>query len=337
MSETTINIRITQESKFITIKVNNIVRDNAFVKTKKKVRKRGKVEKIYGTDKPKIAQGASVRGQLHKETFLGCIKTEKGEKFVKRIPLDTITESNVKDIVDEALRNEIEKKLSYDDKLADIIKNGILRKDKNGNLTRVRHIRIYVRNNNPLKLKKQLQLHNSSKPNREYKQFYYTENEANYCCAFYEGIKKGKTERAIRCYSLFDYAKNRNSIFDKLEVKGSYLALKYILKYGQKVIFYEKEPQELNSLSLKELSNRMYRIVGFYKDDNNNVIKLVHHKNAMEPDKALKEQGVKEYTSSKVNFEKKPFHKLSIVPNNCNFIVERDDFEIKRDGKIIFK
>lgn len=67
------------------ILINNIAQDRALTKGKKVVRRRGKLVYLRGKNgkllldsdgnpKPKMAKGDSIRGELHKDTFLGAIK-----------------------------------------------------------------------------------------------------------------------------------------------------------------------------------------------------------------------------------------------------------------------
>ena len=64
---------------------NNLVDDRKLTQTFKKVRKRGRI--IYNdllNKKPRIANGDTIRGQLHNESFFGAIKQQElMQQFVR--------------------------------------------------------------------------------------------------------------------------------------------------------------------------------------------------------------------------------------------------------------
>jgi len=200
--------------------------------TKKKLRKRGKIQ--YNKEgKPIYQQGDTVRGSLHKETFYGAIerevKTKNGEiekqiRYVVRKPLDTLEDSNIKNIVDPKVREiitrarEEEKKLKKEldslskklsnasegeesgvltgiDNLKTRIKNLYALPNKNGNKIFIKKVRIYTPTvTNPIQLKKQRDV--SQKRRKPYKEYYHVANDANYLMAIYEGIdEKGNKKR----------------------------------------------------------------------------------------------------------------------------------------------
>ena len=225
--------------------------------TRKKVRKRGIIEysiikqlsdefknKQEGKDYFKIVKngvemykipvyqtGDTVRGSLHQQTFYGAIeKTEvnkKGEpekviKYVVRKSLDNLEDSNIKNIVDERvkeiiqyarleekkLRKEIEVQKKKLAKAEEEEENGIRTEierlnnqiselytlpNKNGAPIPIKKVRVYQTSvTNPLKdFKRHRDLSKKS-----YKHQYNVANDSNYAIAIYEGKDaKGKIKR----------------------------------------------------------------------------------------------------------------------------------------------
>ncbi len=200
--------------------------------SKKKLRKRGKIQ-YNEAGKPIYLKGDTVRGSLHKDTFYGAIKREetnkKGEavekiKYVVRKPLDTLEDNNIKNIVDDKVREIVtnarkeEKKLKKD---IDAIKEKLQKAEeheeaglkqeiatieeqiqllyslpnKNGTPVPIKKVRLYQPTvTNPLHIKKQRD--KSSKQSKPWKEEYFAANDGNYMMAIYEGKdKKGKVKR----------------------------------------------------------------------------------------------------------------------------------------------
>jgi CRISPR-associated endonuclease Csn1 len=182
---------------------------------------------------PLYERGDTVRGSLHKETFYGAIEREvenkKGEKekvikYVVRKPLDSLENSNIKNIVDEKvqeiirigreqekeLRNEIDdlnKQLrkaeeheeeALKQQIEDInkqIDQLYTMPNKNGNPIPIKKVRLNQPTvTNPLHIKKQRD--KNQKQSKPYKENYYAANDGNYLMAIYEGKDdKGKIKR----------------------------------------------------------------------------------------------------------------------------------------------
>ena len=113
----------------------------------------------------------------------------------------------------------------------------------------IRKVRIFTPSvKHPIALKKQRDL--SAK---EYKRDYHVVNEGNYCTVIYEGQdKKGKTKRTFELVSNLEAAQYfkasadreaRPDLVPQTDTNG--FPLKYILKTGTMVLFYENTPAEL--------------------------------------------------------------------------------------------
>jgi len=352
--------------------INNITNNQALTPAKRIIRKRGKVQFIAGTQNAKIATGDCIRGQLHDETFFGAIKPAKrGEKgniirdeegkmiqgdirFVVRVPFlfkkDTNSsgfktlEDIEKQIVDEGLKRHIREQVEKAGGLKEAFEKGFYQLDKNGNpikvdkdgkkINSIRHIRIFKAVTDPLQIKKQTNL-----SKHDYKQFYYAGNASNIAYGLYKNFDN--TKIAFKIIDLFTASKiNKLTASGKLELENQMvvgkqlLILQSILIAGQKVIFFKRDKSELESLTIKEISDRTYKIEGFEKDGR---IRLAHHLNAMSDNdlKAMESQfGKAIYQGfSSINYEN-PWPKLKLSMGNLKMVIENKDFDIKMDGSI---
>lgn len=227
--------------------INNITNNQSLTPANRKIRKRGKEQFIPGTNKPMIATGDCIRGQLHQETFYGAIKPAKrGEKgniekneegkmiqedklrFVVRVPFQYKKDTNtpgfktldeiLKQIVDIGLKTHIEKQVIAAGGLKEAFEKGIYLLDKKGvpHGNKIRHIRVWASLSDPLKIKKQTNLSKT-----EYKQHYWAANGENIICAFYKKDNydaKGnlKKNRDLEIINLFDASKLKSlDLIDK--------------------------------------------------------------------------------------------------------------------------
>ncbi len=214
------------------ILVSHYTPDNLPKQSKKKLRKRGKIQ-YNESGEPKYQQGDSVRGSLHKKTFYGAIEREvinkKGEsekviKYVVRKSLASLEDNNIKNIVDDRVRNiviearkqekEIQKQIDaltkkrkkaeeweeveIDETIANLkiqIEQLYTLPNKNGNSIPIKKVRVYQPTvTNPLNIKTQRD--KSTKSKKEYKEHYHVANDGNYLMAIYEGKdENGKTVR----------------------------------------------------------------------------------------------------------------------------------------------
>lgn len=352
------------------ILINNITNNQALTPAKRIIRKRGKVQFIEGTQKPMIATGDAIRGQLHDETFFGAIKPAKrGEKgniikdeegnmiqgdirFVVRVPFlfkkDTNSpgfktlEDIEKQIVDEGLKRHISEQVEKAGGLKEAFEKGFYHLDKNGNpikadkngrkINSIRHIRIFKAVTEPLQIKKQTNL-----SKHDYKQFYYAGNASNIAYGLYKN--SDDTKVGFKIIDLFTASKiNKITGSGKLELETEIavgkqqLILQAILASGQKVIFYKDDKYELQNLSVKEISNRTYKIEGFEKDGR---VRLTHHLNAMSDNdlKTIDDRKAIYQGFSSIDFEN-PWPKLKLSMGNLKMAIENKDFKMKMDGSI---
>ncbi|MEO6330033.1 MAG: type II CRISPR RNA-guided endonuclease Cas9 [Ginsengibacter sp.] len=325
-----------------------------------------------GNPKEKWAKGDSIRGQLHQDTFYGAIKKvlrdadgtpvkDENEKFIFEDGLYFVVREefifkkttnspgfkNLKEIkeavVDPHIYKAIEKQVGDSD-LKDAIAEGIYMLDKNNNpikidkngknVNPIRHIRVFVRAKEPLRIKEQTNI--STKPlkyleDKSHKNYYYAGNAANILYGLYQDGKS----KSFECLNIFELTEIRKhnktkKIEDFLPAskktgKGKVLPLYAVLKEGQKVIFHSGDMQEVKALDIQEQLKRLYRIKALFSAIDGR-IQFQHHLEAR-PDKDLGTG------SSKVDLNNlAPRYLLS--PVSFNFIIERMHFEIKTDGEI---
>lgn len=335
--------------------VNHVTKDQTLSETKKKVRKRGKIEfhtNVSGNKAPLIMQGDSIRGQLHLESYFGAIKVNErnGDGFIKREngkpvlkqkngedeiwivikkPIESLNiEKDI--IVDEVLKACLRKQLEKGIKVNELI-------DFNGK--KIRHIRCRVKagigflsQEKALPIKEHI-----FKSKHKHKQEYLVQNAENYLYLLYEGRNiKEKTIRGYKILNLFDIAKLGVNNIEDLRREPEYqtlrknkgketlvLKLKAILKVGDRIIFYNVHKEEITNESLKQ---RIYKIYKFNEMTTTGYLYCQFHLEAR-PDGELGDG------DTLFNPEKyQPRLKLSA--DNFNCIIENKDFRIKSDGSI---
>jgi len=347
------------------ILINNIAdKDQTLAPSRRIVRKRGKIVWIDKEKRiPKIAQGDSIRGELHLQTYYGKIKiaakTENG--CLLRDENGNIVYNKVdgKDEVWMVIRKKIEdikfnSDVIIDVHLADFLKNQLEKGvkqialiDFQGN--RLRHLRCRVKaargfmNPDNVTIVKE-QIYKSSK---DYKNYIYADSGENYLFGLYRN-NKGRQIVAINKFEASQQIID-NQIPTKAElfkfkepilIKGEEAVLIHVFKVGQKVIFYENSIDELRDLDKTELSKRLYYIKTL-ADAKQGLIKFQHHLEAREDNQLTEDfpenifgkkgkNGFSKFTNSFIA------PRLLLSPGNFNFIVEGKDFKMNIDGTIEF-
>ncbi|MRI63588.1 hypothetical protein EDM00_06230 [Ornithobacterium rhinotracheale] len=340
--------------------INTQTENKQTLQSKKIVRKRGKIQYIDGTNKPKIAQGDTIRGQLFDETFYGAIKQPKKDengKFLFDKNGNILLEDEIKlvvrrdllykkdaqspgfknldeikkVIVDEALFKMIEKQVKEGD-FKTALTEGVYFLDKKGNkVNRIRRIRCFANLKTAVQVSEQ-----DFKSNKEYKNYLLANNAENSACLFYEKDK----DRAMQILRLIDLAELKpkserdffeTPAFNEFEIKkDKKIPLKAVLHVGDRVLFYEKSPKEIYDLQddYQEFSKRLFVIYQFKKDGR------IKFRNHLLADNVTDLE--KKYTI-KTSFSTSEIPKLMRnTKANWTFLIENVDFKISLDGKIIF-
>ncbi len=350
--------------------VSHYTPDNLPKKTKKILRIRGK--KQYNEQgEPIYQQGHSVRASLHKDTCYGAIKqtapnkkgiTEEQTVYVVRKAVDSLTDSDIQNIVDcrirtlveegkkreAVLRKELEKaeKRLRDAELPEIqeqwqhevqslheeIRRLYAIPNHDGSFTPIKKVRCIARtvtdpvfpNKKHRDERKKKSLQQSQK---EYKRFRYYANDGNYLIALYQGIdNKGKIRRdfiVINNMTAAKYFNNNDNENTIPEIHPkSGLPLQYTLKTGTMILVWKDSPEEVWKSNKNPLTIRLYKLVKF---DKSGRLYFRPHTEAR-PANELKE----EYTFSLDRF----VEQLCFSSSKFTALVEGYDFTISPTGKI---
>lgn len=365
------------------ILINNIVdKDQTHTRGIKKVRKRGRIVWLRDRDKkllldnqgnkiPKIAQGDSIRGELHQQTYYGKIKIAAKDKngslnrdelgniqynqvdgkdeiwMVKRKPIDSVNfKTDV--IIDKYLEQYLKKQLREGVKQHQL-------KDFQGNTLRhlrcrVKAARGFMNPDNATIVKKQ-----TYKSSKDYKNYIYADSGENYMFGLYEN----ENGRSIVPFNVFEsarYAKHleelsSENLFRSKEVlkpvyigrgiKSKRAFLTHVFMVGQKVIFYVNDKEELKDLENDDLSNRLYYVKRL-ADAKTQRILFQHHLEARDDKQLMEDFPKREYgLKGKDGFSKFSIDfvapRLLLTPGNFNFVIEDRDFDMRLDGCIDFK
>ncbi len=313
--------------------------DNMPKQSKKALRVRGKIQR-NAQGEIKYVQGHTARASLHQQTFYGAIKRDDEIKYVVRKSLDSLQQSDVAKIVDDAVRECVEAAIRSKG-FKEAMSKPICFNEAKG--VYIKKVRIFTPSvTQPIKLKK-----HRDESRFEYKRSYHVANDGNYCMAIYEGTDaKGKTKRSFSLLNNLEAAKffnGKSSCYDLVPQsdKDGY-PLKCILRTGTMVLFYEKSADELYDCTRAELSKRLYKVVKMNKDGR---ITFKFHQEARNDDKLKSDYRLQYgedapksltngYSSIDVN---NPYPKLLLSKDNFNMYVEGYDFDLTVTGEIKFK
>ena len=208
-------------------------------------------------------KGDGARSSLHNDTYYGAIEVDGEVKYVVRKNLDTLGEKDVKNIVDEAVRQKVEEAVTEHGSLKKALEQTIwMNKEKQ---IPIRKVRIFAGSvTRPIHIRQQRDL-----SRHEYKQQYHVQNDRNYLMAIYIGYdKKGKEKREFEIVNNIDAAKffkrsndNADGLVPQKSLKNGY-PLAYSLKIGTMVILYENSPEEVWDLDRLKLVRRLYKVTG---------------------------------------------------------------------------
>lgn len=232
-----------------------------------------------------LSKGDAARGSLHNDTYYGAIENDGVVRYVKRINLASMKESDVKNIVDDVVRGIVEatiREKGFKEAMAGTI---WMNEEKQIPIKKVRCYTPSV--TKPLNIRQQRDV-----SPKEYKQQYHVTNDNNYLLALYIGKdKKGKEKREFEIINMLQTAQYFRTSNDKVAVGNNIVPIKsehdypfvYSLKIGTMVLLYEKSPNEVWDASIVDNNKRLYKVVGLsaMRMKGRNVdyatIKLKHH------------------------------------------------------------
>ena len=332
------------------ILVDHIKRDVALIPSKKRARIRGK-EVVLPNGKNKWLSGDTIRGQIHGESYFGAIKCLRRDKD-NNVLLDKNGERliDTKYVIRRELKfkknssdpgfsswNDLEKvivnkkligimKSQYpDNSFQEALEGGVYMLDKNGNRVgqKIRHVRCFTSETNPLKLKRQ------TYPSMyEHKNDYYVHMGDLFAMCKYVNQEGDKEKVEYRVLSLYDVVQNRKlgleDIPSQISVKNSIYTLSLVLKKGDMILLFKENVDELKDLDRKRLGERFYEVVSFEGERGVSLIQSNCARSYSELGKG----------SSLKNFEL--IDKIRCTISTLNFIVRGIDFELSTDGNITF-
>lgn len=302
--------------------------DNMAKQTRKKLRVRGKV-KLNAQGEPIYIQGDTARGRLHRDTFYGAIKRDGAIKYVLRKSLDKLKPEDVEKIVDEEVKRKVKEAIDAVGFKAAMNTTIWMNEEKR---IPIRKVRIFTPSvTRPIELKQHRDL-----SDKTYKQDYHVANDSNYCMAIYEGCnRKGQVKRSFEIVNNMEAAQYFKYSSDKTmrpclvpPADENGFPLKWLLKTGTMVLFYEKSPAELFECSQEELVKRLYKVKEL--DGRNERFCLTHHQEARQPKELNKKAGV-----WKIGETYRPI--IQIRYTQLQAYVEGYDFELTVTGEIKFK
>lgn len=352
------------------ILINNIAdKDQTLTPGKKLIRKRGRVVWIDKENRiPKIAQGDSIRGELHLQTYYGKIRIAAKEEngSLKRDEKGNIVYNQIdgKDEIWMVLRKPIEDvnfktDVIIDEHLAKLLKEQLTKGIKQTELIdfkgqKIRHLRCRVKaargfmNPDNATIVKE-QVYKSSK---DYKNYIYAASGENFLFGLYEN-EQGKSIIPFNVFEAAKYAKylkngNYGELYKSKEpvyigrgVNRKIAELKHVFQVGQKVIFFNDSREELPDLEYSDLSKRLYFVKTLF-DAKQGLIRFQHHLEARDdkqlladfPEKDFGKKGVNGFSKFTTDFIAP---RLLLSPGNFKFLIEGKDFEMNLDGTIKFK
>ena len=287
--------------------------------------------KING--KKVLSQGDAARCSLHNETYYGAIENDGNIKYVKRIDLASLKETDVKNIVDDTVRDIIEsaiKAKGFKEAMAGTI---WMNEEKH---IPIKKVRCYTSVTRPLHIRQQRDV-----STKEYKQQYHVVNDSNYMLALYIGKdKKGKEKRDFEIVNMLQAAQYFKTSNDKEATDHNLVPIKsehdypfaYSLKPGTMVLLYEKSPDEVWENSIFEQSMRFYKVVGLSSTEINGcsyaTIKLRHNEEARQSKYIKAKNG-----AYKQGEEFRPA--IVMLHTQIRALVQGYDFDINELGEII--
>lgn len=282
-----------------------------------------------------LSKGDAARGSLHNDTYYGAIENDGVVRYVKRINLASMKESDVKNIVDDVVRGIIE--IAINEKGFKEAMSSTIWMNEEKQIP-IKKVRCYTPSvTKPLNIRQQRDV-----SPKEYKQQYHVTNDSNYLLALYIGKdKKGKEKREFQIINMLQTAQYFRTSNDKVAVGNNIVPIKsehdypfaYSLKIGTMVLLYEKSPNEVWDASIVDNNKRLYKVVGLsaMRMKGRNVdyatIKLKHHEEARLSTELKSKNG-----AFKQGEELRP--SIIMLHTQLNALVQGYDFEINELGEI---
>lgn len=276
-----------------------------------------------------IEQGDTARAALHNDTYYGAIERDGEIRYVVRRQLSDLKEADIKNIVDDKVR-EIVQKVVDEQSIKALAGDVYMNKEKGVLIRKVRCYAVAIKN--PLHIRK-----HRDTSEKEYKRAYHVQSSTNYVLAIYEGLKNGKAKRdyelvkSIEAAEYFKRSTDRKDFTSIIPEKSpSGYPLRWKLKVGMHVILYENSPEEINLNDKGDLARRLYYITGLsYLPSGKGYGRIVmrHHQEARNAKELQETNGV---------FKNSDNYREQIMLYHTQFkaLVEGYDFKINALGEV---
>lgn len=270
-----------------------------------------------------LSKGDAARGSLHNDTYYGAIENDGVVRYVKRINLASMKESDVKNIVDDVVRGIVEatiREKGFKEAMA-----GTIWMNEEMQIP-IKKVRCYTSIKNPLSFDKKKQRDLSDK---EYKRNYYVTTDGNYMVALYVGsAKTGKKKTFYEFVNMMEAADYYKTSYDKSVIGHNIVPLEkdncqlaFILKKGTMVIFYKETKEEVWDYSQKEKDRNLYYLSVIESDGR---VTFKYHQEARQ-DKELPR-------NASDTSDIRP--KIRVGLASAKILVQGYDFEINELGEI---
>ncbi len=305
--------------------VSHYTADNMGKQTRKRVRKDGKVTNAF-------MQGDTARSSLHQDTYYGAIERDGEICYVVRRPLDSLADKDIKNIVDDAVRQNVQEAADRHGSLKKAVDADDVWMNKEKGI-RINKVRMYT----PL-IKRPLHIRLQRDVSRkEHKRTFHVANDQNYMMGIYVGTdSKGKPKRDFILVNSLDAVRHANGKRSEelLPKEKNGCPLRWIVKTGTMVLLYEKTPDEIYEADSKELQKRLYKVTGLsskvvQKVYNYGTLTLLHCQEARPAGDIPTTNGVYEK-------EETAMPKREMYHTQFNALVQGQDFTMNELGKISF-
>ena len=270
-----------------------------------------------------LCKGDAARGLLHSDTYYGAIENDGVVRYVKRINLASMKVTDVKNIVDDAVRGIVEaaiREKGFKEAMAGTI---WMNEEKQ---IPIKKVRCYTSKKNPISFDKKKQRDLSDK---EYKRNYYVTTKGNYIVALYVGsTKTGKRKTFYEFVNMMEAAGYYKTSNDKSVVGHNIVPLEkddcqlaFILKKGTMVIFYKETKEEVWDYSQKETVRNLYYVSGIESDGR---VTFKYHQEARRDEELPR--------NASDTSDIKP--KIRVGLASAKILVQGYDFEINELGEI---
>lgn len=295
------------------------------------------------------AQGDTVRGQLHDETYYGRIMDKEGKlNYVVRKKLDAETFKSIDDfykkIVDQAVANALIQQIQiYLDNGEDfntaLTTHSFHMKTKSGKFDGPVILKVRCFHDPE---KERLKIKKHAYPSKhEHKKYLYamTAKGGNFLVALYRAPQISQKDRIYNYHliSLWNWAEwHRKSDYIRPQDRSELGNFVGFIQPGVSVLCYKDTPDELKNLSPKILSQRLYKLAEYSKEG-----RMVLRHNQEARSKTDVENDMKEKfkvkSASQISWDS-PFALMKLSSKNFqnHLLFEGIDFQIDITGHISF-